>query len=140
MNTSLTLGTAAALLTVLVGCSKTTSTRDSAHAQESVAPGMTPASRGRSAAEQIASARCEREQACGNIGDDETYTSRSDCFARIQSDWKDDLSARACPGGINQRELDECLGEVRQEACENPFDTLSRIAECTQGQICIEQP
>lgn len=105
-----------------------------------MADGMTPASRTRSAAEQIAQARCEREQQCGNIGPDKTYTSSQDCSLRIQSDWKDDLNARQCPGGINQEQLKECLQQIGAEACESPFDTLARITECTQGQICIEQP
>jgi hypothetical protein len=101
---------------------------------------MTPASRTRSAAEQIAQARCEREQQCGNIGRDKTFSSSQDCFLRIENDWKDELSARQCPGGINQKELNECMGQVRAEACSNPFDTLARITECTSAQICIEQP
>ena len=101
---------------------------------------MTPASGTRPAADQLARARCDREQQCSNIGPDKTYSSMQDCLARIQNDWKDDLNARECPGGINQHELDECLAQVRTEACGNPFDTLARITECTQGQICIEQP
>lgn len=101
---------------------------------------MTPASGTRPAAEQIAQARCERERTCGNIGDDKSYSSSQDCLARIQSDWRDDLNARECPGGINQHELDECMAQIRAEACGNPFDTLARVTECTSGQICIEKP
>jgi hypothetical protein len=105
-----------------------------------MADGMTPAARSRSAAEQLAQARCEREQQCGNVGPDKTFSSAQDCLVRIQSDWKDELNARECPGGINQHELNECMTQVRAEACSNPFDTLARITECTSGQICIEKP
>jgi len=100
---------------------------------------MTPASRTQSAAEQIAQSRCEREQECGNIGKDKTFSSSQDCLARIQNDWKEDLNARECPGGINQEQLNQCLAQVRAESCGNPFDTLARITECTSGQICIEK-
>jgi hypothetical protein len=103
-------------------------------------PRMTPASGTRPASEQIARARCDREQECGNIGADKSYSSSQDCLARIQNDWREDLNARECPGGINQHQLDECMAQVRAEACGNPFDTLARITECTQGQICIEEP
>ena len=126
-------------LALSAACNKTAAT-DAAYAQDAASPGMTPASRARSASEQIAAARCAREQQCGNVGKDETFSSQGDCFQRIQNDWKDDLNARACPGGVNQHELDECLAQVREESCDNPFDSLARIAECTQGQICIEQP
>lgn len=102
-------------------------------------PPMTAASGTHSAQEQIASARCEREQTCGNIGDNKSYSSSQDCLARIRADWKDDLNARECPGGVNNHELNECLQQIRAEACGNPFDTLARITECTSGQICIEK-
>jgi hypothetical protein len=108
--------------------------RDEPHAT------MAPASRTRSAAEQISRARCEREQQCGNIGADQTFSSAQDCLVRIQNDWKGDLDSRQCPGGINQQELDECMSEIRSEDCGNPFDTLARITECTKSQICIEEP
>ncbi|HXK19690.1 MAG TPA: DUF6184 family natural product biosynthesis lipoprotein [Polyangiaceae bacterium] len=99
---------------------------------------MTPASRTWSATEQIARSRCEREQECGNIGPDKTFSTSQDCLVRIENDWKEELNARQCPGGINQKELNECLEQVRGEDCANPFHTLARITECTSGQICIE--
>ena len=128
-----TLAATAALS--IVGCNKTGEREPNAERAD-----LTPASRTRSAAEQIAQARCEREQQCGNVGGDKTYSSTQDCLARIQSDWKDDLNSRECPGGINQKELNECMAQVRAEACANPFDTLARVTECTSGQICVEQP
>ena len=139
MNTFSKLGLySLAMATALsvVGCNKT-SNRDAR--SSAIGDGMTPASRARTAAEQIAQARCEREQQCGNIGADKSFSSSQDCLVRIQSDWKDDLNARECPGGINQKELNECVMQVRTEACGNPFDTLARITECTSAQICIEQ-
>jgi len=129
------------------GCSALACSHDSTQASSAAnenrranAPGetMTAASGTHSAAEQIASARCEREQKCGNIGADKTYSSSQDCLARIRADWQEDLNARECPGGVNVHELNECLDQVRAEACGNPFDKLARMTECTQGQICIE--
>ncbi len=143
MNTSRKLGLSAlgAALLSLVACNKTNEPQpNTARYDNAAVEGMTPASRTRSAAEQIAQARCERESQCGNIGPDKTFSSSQDCLARIQNDWKEDLNQRQCPGGINQTELKECLQQVRAEACGNPFDTLARITECTSGQICIEQP
>jgi Family of unknown function (DUF6184) len=145
----------AATLTLSAGCSKDQRQPETAQNAHNTRPnsadpdrpmpasetsgGMTPASRTQSAAEQIARSRCERERECGNIGNDKTFSSSQDCLARIQNDWKDELNARECPGGINQQELNECLQQVRAEACANPFDTLARITECTSRQICIEQ-
>lgn len=89
-----------------------------------------------SASESIAESRCDREARCNNIGDQKKYSSKSDCLARIRADWKDDLNARECPSGVNKTQLSECLTEIRNEDCNSPFDTLSRVAACTSGQIC----
>ena len=125
----------------IVGCTKANEPEPTtAHNTETSVPSvMTPAARTRTAAEQIAQARCEREQQCGNIGNDQTFSSSQDCLARILNDGKEELNARDCPGGVNENELSECLAQVRAEACSNPFDTLARVTECTSGQICIEK-
>ena len=99
---------------------------------------LQPASRAAPAAQAIAEARCARERRCENVGTDEKYSSMSDCMADIRSDWKDDLNARECPGGVNQTELQECLTAIRNEECNSPFDTLDRVTECTATAICVE--
>jgi hypothetical protein len=142
MNTFSKLGLCglAAAAFSMVGCNHESERDPNLARPTAMGDGMTPAARTRSAAEQIAQARCDRERECDNIGADKSFSSRQDCLVRIQSDWKDDLNARECPGGINQRQLDECVAQVRAESCGNPFDTLARITECTAGQICIEKP
>lgn len=90
------------------------------------------------ASESIAEARCAREDRCQNVGDDKKFSSTQDCLARVRDDWKDDLNARQCPGGANEKELNECLEAVRNEDCASPFDTLSRVSECTAAQICVD--
>jgi hypothetical protein len=35
-----------------------------------------------------------------------------------------------------EKELDECLEEIRNEDCGNPFDTLGRLAACRENDIC----
>ena len=90
----------------------------------------------RSATASIADSRCARELRCENIGPDKKYSSMDDCEARVKSDWRDDLNARECPAGIDRAQLEECLEEIRNEDCANPFDTLGRVAACTVGQLC----
>jgi hypothetical protein len=92
-----------------------------------------------SAADSISEARCAREDRCTNVGADKKYSSVQDCITRVRDDWKDDLNARQCPGGTNEKELNECLDAIRHEDCSSPFDTLARVSECTAGQICKEK-
>jgi hypothetical protein len=91
---------------------------------------------GGSAIESISEARCARESRCDNIGPDKTFSSMEDCTARVREDWREELDARACPQGIDDGQLDECINAVRAEECSSPFDTLERVTECTQSQIC----
>jgi hypothetical protein len=90
------------------------------------------------ATDSIAEARCAREDRCTNIGNGKKYSSTQDCLTRVRDDWKDDLNARECPHGVNQTELDQCIDQVRNEECSNPLDTLSRMTQCTAGQICAK--
>jgi hypothetical protein len=124
----------------VIACNKQNESHDSEYPvtsyEERKDNELRPASRTASAAESITEARCAREQRCENIGPDKKYSSFADCSARIRNDWKDELNTRECPGGIDQKELDECLAAVRAEDCNSPFDTLGRLAECTAGPIC----
>lgn len=123
---------------LLVACNK--GNERSATTGDDVPSGEAQTSAGataaRTAAESIAQSRCQREEACSNVGGDKKYSSVSDCLTRIRASWKEDLSTRECPGGVNQSQLDQCLSKIRREECSSPFDTLSRISECTANQIC----
>jgi hypothetical protein len=120
-------------LTLIIACNRSNDPEPMAPASAQVAE---TEESGVSAADSIARSRCEREERCDNIGGDKKFSSMDDCLTRVRTDWKDDLDARECPGGINRAELDECLNEIRSEDCSSPFDTLERVAACTSGQIC----
>lgn len=85
----------------------------------------------------IAQARCQREQRCGNIGTDEDYKSLDDCLTKIATEWRDDLNLYECPGGVDQKELAECVEEIQNEDCNNPFDSLGRIVACRSSDLCL---
>src|SRR6187402_2486577 len=55
----------------------------------------------------ITEARCVREGKCGNIGPGQDYASASECQQKISADWRDELNAYDCPGGVVTKELSE---------------------------------
>jgi hypothetical protein len=85
---------------------------------------------------KITEARCAREMRCENIGVDKKYSSLDECSSEVRKEWREDLDSRECSGGVVQKELSECLEEIRNEDCGNPFDTLGRLAACREGDIC----
>lgn len=123
------------------GYSETTATHVDHDPDDTVTEGTGPVPESggsaASAREQITDARCAREQRCENVGDGKKYSSLDDCRDTVRAEWKDDLNGVECPNGIDQTELNQCLGEIRGEDCGDPLDALSRVAACTTGQICI---
>jgi hypothetical protein len=91
----------------------------------------------RGAVEIITNARCAREARCENVGAGRDYASAEACEADIREDWADELNAFECPGGVVEKELDECVEEITNEDCNSPFDTLGRIAACRSSDICL---
>jgi len=91
-----------------------------------------------SAVTSLAAERCDREVRCKNIGAKEKYKTRGECIAEMERDKRDDLNSDVCPGGIRQKELNDCLQAVHDEACGNPLDTLTRLAACRSGNLCAK--
>ena len=85
---------------------------------------------------KITAARCAREQKCGNIGAGKDYASAAACETEIGKEWREELNAYECPGGIVTKEFEECLAEIRTEDCASPFDTLERVVACRSSDMC----
>jgi hypothetical protein len=135
VNIALKSGIYCALMGFAAACSHDSTRRPAETASAEVGSAPDTA---RSAAESIAEARCAREDRCTNIGSEKKYSTTQDCLARVRDDWKDDLNARECPGGVKRTELEECLTAIRNEECSSPFESLSRMTQCTAGQICAK--
>jgi hypothetical protein len=91
-----------------------------------------------SALASLANERCDREARCKNIGAKEKYRSRAECMTEMQRDKREDLNGDACPGGIHEKELDECLHAIREEGCNRPLDSLTRLNACRAGNLCAK--
>jgi hypothetical protein len=90
------------------------------------------------AIDRIVAARCAREAACNNVGADKHFTTRDACSVKVKSDMRDDLNAKDCPRGIDAKELNECLVEIKNEDCNNPIDMIGRLAACRTSDLCLK--
>jgi len=86
----------------------------------------------------IATARCDRELRCKNVGPNEKYLSTSECVAKLQNDKRSDVNAQDCPNGISDKSLTSCLSAIRDEDCGNPLDAISRLTACRSGSLCLK--
>jgi hypothetical protein len=90
------------------------------------------------AIDRIVGARCERETSCNNVGPNKTHVNAQACTQKLKFDMREDLNAKDCPRGIDQKELNECLDDIRKEACNNPIDSISRMAACRTSDLCLK--
>ena len=88
--------------------------------------------------DQLASARCEREMTCKNVGPDQKYASRGVCMDQMRGNLANDLNAYNCPRGIDNIALDHCMAAIRSEECSHPIDTLTRFDKCRTGALCLK--
>ncbi len=100
----------------------------------SSSPSMTPAS-GTNAnamtnqdAEQLADARCDREQRCGEIGADKDYKDREHCMTTERKDARDELGK--CRRGLDRNGLDQCIQELNQQDCEGLTEKPREVMAC----------
>jgi hypothetical protein len=89
---------------------------------------------------QLATARCDQEQACKNIGPGAKYDSRAVCTDQIRGSIGNDLNAYNCPRGLDRDAIDHCMAAIRNEECSRPIDTLARIDKCRTGMLCMRMP
>lgn len=95
---------------------------------------------GTNAANAITAARCEREQKCDNLGSGKKYASMAECNTKLGEDLADDFNSDDCPGGIDSKELNECLAEIKNHDCKNPLDKLESAIACRESDICKSTP
>ena len=89
------------------------------------------------AVNQLTARRCEREFDCNHIGAGKKYEDNAACEREVAHDLKSELRPAVCTYGVRGDRLDQCLQELRNEKCGNPLDTVSRLATCRTGRICL---
>jgi hypothetical protein len=85
----------------------------------------------------LTKARCDREDACNNIGlNDKKYDSFDACTREIRHDTAITLRPEKCISGVIAERLDGCLDQIRTERCGNPIDKIERLASCRKAMLC----
>ncbi len=90
------------------------------------------------AIERIVIARCARETACNNVGPDKHFVDHELCARQLHAKVGDDLRPAECPRGIDADALDKCMDAIRTESCNNPIETIQRLAACRTSDMCLK--
>jgi hypothetical protein len=141
--TTVTLALASATLLTL-GCEHTDDQNVATPAPGSVPQPMgatNPQSRevDASIVDRLANARCDREQACNNVGDGRKYSSRRTCSEQLHGGISNDLNSYQCPGGIDGTAVQQCLTAIGNEECgAHPVEAITRMDKCRSGAMCLK--
>jgi hypothetical protein len=126
----LIIGTVPMALFAAAACTKTTDREPELQPAAGPLPGTA------NGVSDISSARCEREVRCGNVGPGEDYESSEQCVSQLNADGYSELSAEACPSGLDQPQISKCLSAIRAEECNSPMDSLERLVDCRSAALC----
>jgi hypothetical protein len=113
-------------------------------ANQSAAPGtatpttVTSQHTDKAIVDKLATARCDQEQSCKNIGPGAKFASRDVCMDQLRGSIGNDLNAYDCPRGLDSEALNRCMAAIQSEECSHPFDTLTRFDKCRTGAICMK--
>jgi hypothetical protein len=88
--------------------------------------------------DRIATARCNRAQACNDIGNGKMYLSRQLCQEQIRGNSANDVTGYNCPHGVDKVALDRCMQAIDVSPCGKSTEKLSDIAECKTDALCLK--
>jgi hypothetical protein len=88
---------------------------------------------------RLSSARCDREAACGNVGDGKSYASRQVCMDKLRGDTANDINSYQCPRGVDDAAVQDCLRAIGGEECgAHPIEAITRMDKCRSGAMCMK--
>jgi hypothetical protein len=90
----------------------------------------------RSAAWELATARCKHAVACNEIGGNRDYASNEVCMTANRGKAENDLRSADCPNGVNSQRLQACLSEIASESCSGVGSGFERMMSCRTGSLC----
>ena len=88
--------------------------------------------------DEMASARCDREDGCKNVGAGQKFASRDVCVDQMRGSVGNELNPQNCSLGIDRKHFDRCITAIRLEECDHPLDTLARMQKCLMSDMCLK--
>jgi hypothetical protein len=88
--------------------------------------------------EQLATARCQHQAKCNNVGPGKNYVSEDTCMQQMRGSTADELNAYNCPRGISDEGLRHCLAAINNEQCGNLIDSMGTSNDCRNSALCLQ--
>jgi hypothetical protein len=86
------------------------------------------------AADDLADARCDREQRCMEIGPEKKYSNRDHCLSVMRKEARESLGE--CHRGVDEGDVRQCLATIKDEDCGASLGSLSELKQCGMDDMC----
>ena len=87
------------------------------------------------AVQQLANARCNRDERCGFIGPGKTHPDRGTCERTVNKETSSDFRSADCKG-IKPALLNECANDVTKLACSLDKPLVMMLTSCMGDELC----
>lgn len=84
----------------------------------------------------LATARCDHQQACNNIGAGKQFVSQDACMKEMQRQGLSETYRLQCPGDIDTQRLQTCGAEIRASNCGDHTDATNHFDACSASALC----
>lgn len=85
----------------------------------------------------LAAARCDREEACGRVGQGKTYRDPQACERTTLQSHANDVTLLQCKGSIDGKKLEACAVKLRGLACDHEESAASET--CGVSKLCLKE-
>lgn len=87
---------------------------------------------------RLATARCDREVSCNEVGAGKKYADHDACIREAGQNARGTLRVDEC-ATLDPSKLSSCLNDIKNERCSNPLDLLETVTSCTRSKLCVEK-
>jgi hypothetical protein len=120
---------AIALASALVGCAR----------KELRARGGGPSPRSYEMLESIPEVRCDRADACGEIGPGRRFADARACVESLRSGRRE-LGIDTCASGVDEDRMRDCVEALRHRDCHRIFEPIAEVGACRPSNVCRTIP
>lgn len=84
----------------------------------------------------LAEARCDREVACGMLGENKAHADRETCERDTLKTHAADIELLGCNGTLDAKKVTACADKLRHESCD--LDARDGSVACGSTKLCVK--
>jgi len=88
------------------------------------------------ASTRLADEICNREEACGHVGEGARYRTIEACMSDQSARAPAQLAHWSCAPDLTQPSFETCLAAIRGEHCETALARIAELQACRSNAIC----